>query len=243
MFTCTQCSEERPYCAKQLCRRCYQRLYVGKLSMPPGIRKTYEQHADEATRTLDGCLLWNGPVSDRGYGTCSDPVTGEGRAHRAAYVRVHGPIPSNLEPDHRCHTNSKPPCAAGDSCTHRRCIAVEHLELVTHWENSVRSNSWGGINYRKTHCDHCGEALSQYGGQRQCASCTRRKSRESAQRRRRRLGQRELVEDPSHCRHGHAMTEENKSYYSGGKVRCRQCLNDAAARCREKRKALLGVPN
>jgi len=236
IFICTRCGEERPYCARQVCRRCYQQLWKNSKVMPDGIRNQFRAHIAEATRTTGGCLLWNGPVNDRGYGTCSDPETGEGRAHRAAYVREHGPIPPHLEPDHRCHTNSSPPCTAGDDCLHRRCVEVTHLELVTHRENTLSSNSWGGINSRKTNCVRCGEELTLYGGQRQCAPCTRRKSRESAERRRRRNGQRELIENPSHCRHGHEMTEDNKSFYGDGKVRCRRCLNDAAARYRESRR-------
>jgi len=49
-------------------------------------------------------------------------------AHRAAWVHVHGQIPIDMTVDH------KPTCD-------KRCVNVEHLRLLTNFENARRSNN------------------------------------------------------------------------------------------------------
>lgn len=59
-------------------------------------------------------------------------------AHRFAYERIVGAIPANRELDHLCRV--------------RNCVKPEHLELVTHAENMIRSISPPAFHARKTHC-------------------------------------------------------------------------------------------
>jgi hypothetical protein len=74
-----------------------------------------------------GCLLWQGPVNDSGYGRCGSALTGEAYAHRAAWVLVNGPLPPDMLPTHTCHDRAR--CRRGENCPHRRCIEPGHLQL------------------------------------------------------------------------------------------------------------------
>lgn len=77
------------------------------------------------------CVVWTGALNSRGYGVYRH----EGRAalvHRVAWVDAHGEIPDGLTVDHLC--------------LNRRCVNVDHLELVTYSENSIRK----GASF--THC-------------------------------------------------------------------------------------------
>lgn len=67
-------------------------------------------------RTSDGCWLWSGKVSDRGYGrlyVCGERLY----AHRVSYELHHGPIAKGLFVCHRCDTP--------------RCVNPAHLFLGT----------------------------------------------------------------------------------------------------------------
>lgn len=85
-----------------------------------------------------GCWKWLGYKVKGGYGR----FWFEGRdvmAHRFAYELVVGPIPEGKEPDHTCNNPG--------------CVNPGHLEIKTHRENSLRSEtSPTAINSRKTHC-------------------------------------------------------------------------------------------
>jgi hypothetical protein len=60
------------------------------------------------------------------------------RAHRAVYEHVYGFLPKDRYIDHLC----KVKC----------CVNPDHLEAVTHRENTMRSDGPSAINARKTHC-------------------------------------------------------------------------------------------
>ena len=90
------------------------------------------------------CLLWTGArKSLMGYGvigsTTRSPATGFRQllVHRVAWELDNGPIPEGLELDH----------VRARGCTHRNCVSLAHLELVTHAENMGR-----GVWVPKTHC-------------------------------------------------------------------------------------------
>lgn len=84
------------------------------------------------------------------------------KAHTWAYRHWVGEIPKGFQLDHLCKQT--------------RCVRPEHLEAVTPWENTMRSNSPSAINARKTHCPkgHEYSADNTYrppSGGRKCRKC------------------------------------------------------------------------
>lgn len=67
-----------------------------------------------------GCIIWTASRCSGGYGLI---WTGERqeRAHRYAWQRAKGPIPSDRVLDH--------------TCFERSCVNVDHLRLATAWQN------------------------------------------------------------------------------------------------------------
>lgn len=81
------------------------------------------------------CQIWTG-ATDRGYGRiCVDGVVK--RVHRVAWELTYGPIPEGSEVDHLCGIKA--------------CVNVEHLELVSHTENTRRGVR-AFARRRRTHC-------------------------------------------------------------------------------------------
>lgn len=127
----------------------------------------------------DGCWLWTGTPGRLGYATIKMGGR-DGRnvlVHRWSYERCVGPIPTGLDLDHKCHTESET-CLGGKTCLHRLCVNPEHLEPVTERENSIRSLGPSGINHRKTHCIRGHEFSEENtrivrGGGRSCRACAR----------------------------------------------------------------------
>ncbi len=81
----------------------------------------------------DDCWEWTGYRSKRGYGQAGD----HGRVrpvHQIVYEKMVGPIPADLELDHICENRS--------------CVKPDHLEAVTHMENTQRRRS----RHPKTNC-------------------------------------------------------------------------------------------
>lgn len=105
------------------------------------------------------CWEWISTRNERGYGR----LVFDGHKHsapRVAWELLVGPIPSGMEPDHLCRN---PPC-----------VNPDHLEIVTHAENTRRGIV--GINNRlKTHCPK-GHEYSEANtfvrsGSRHCRTC------------------------------------------------------------------------
>ena len=98
--------------------------------------KTIERFWSKVEKT-NSCWFWKGPLHS-GYGKLGSNNMGV-LAHRFSYELLIGPIPKGLEIDHLCRNKS--------------CVNPEHLEPVTHRENTRRGNT-GAHNAMKTHCKH-----------------------------------------------------------------------------------------
>jgi len=79
------------------------------------------------------CWLWQGALNNSGYGS----FRGVG-AHRWAYEHFRDAIPAGFEIDHLCRNKA--------------CVNPDHLELVSHRENSLRSGGWAMRHATATHC-------------------------------------------------------------------------------------------
>lgn len=106
-----------------------------------------------------GCWEWAGGRDSHGYGHIK--VQGRMRgAHRLAFEALVRLIPG-LEVDHLCRNRS--------------CVNPDHMEAVTHRENSRRSLNPAGINARKTHCQKGHEFTPEntrvWRNQRNCRTC------------------------------------------------------------------------
>lgn len=95
-----------------------------------------------ALLTKDKCWLWaNSNRGSRGHGKFTvDGISYQ--AHRVMYENIIGKVPEGTELDHLCEN---PPC-----------INPDHLEPVTHQENTLR------YYRRRTHCRN-GHPYSEYG--------------------------------------------------------------------------------
>jgi len=110
--------------------------------------------------TLDPCWLWTAGRKDSGYATFD--VNGKTvRAHKWYWEQLNGPVPIGFELDHLCKI--------------RHCVNPEHLELVSHYENLLRSSNIMILNAKKTHCsnghEYTLESTRLYQGRRYCKLC------------------------------------------------------------------------
>lgn len=114
----------------------------------------------------DTCWLWTAGRFHNGYGQVK--WFGRSRkAHHIAWELLRGALPLPLEADHLCRV--------------RNCVNPDHIEWVTHAENTARAHMARGTdnaNGRKTHCpqDHEYTPENTYLdrlGRRICRACRR----------------------------------------------------------------------
>jgi len=111
----------------------------------------------------NGCWVWQGWKTNRGYGMMK--VGGiTYMAHRVFYEERLGPIPAELEIDHKCRVHS--------------CVNPEHLEPVTHAENMRRwATARVELGLVATACTYGhpldGVRTRSNGGGRYCKTCVR----------------------------------------------------------------------
>ena len=172
-----------------------------------------------------GCWLWMGDVSPAGYGVLYLRGVSMGRkqyAHRVAHELFKGPIPKNLEIDHKCRV--------------RCCCNPDHLEAVTRRENLLRGLG-GRLKARVTHCPRGHEYSTENtyiepkGGGKHCRECDRLRGKL----RRKAMGIVPRVR-PTHCPRGHEYSAANTTTYihDGYLERvCRACRREYRKRAGE----------
>jgi hypothetical protein len=188
-------------------------------------RRLRERLLSKLIITPSGCLMWTGSLTPRGYGRIM--VNGRRRpVHRVMWEMFEGQMPEGLEPDHLCHTNDKS-CRGGDTCLHRRCASIAHLEPVTGRENTLRSRSFAASNAAKTHCplghpyDDANTRICPGGG-RSCRACDRERYRKEREALGKSVGLPHALR--THCPRGHEYTTENTYIIpSSGRRVCRTC--------------------
>lgn len=150
-----------------VCKQVY-RVTTGKplaCSYACRMQRGFWEHVEKT----DTCWIWHGAISRKtGYGVFTISDAREGKrtwlAHRLAYILLIGTIPDGLHLDHLCRT--------------RICVNVAHLEPVTAWENTLRSENFIAHYAHKTHCvrghafDDANTRIDQY-GHRTCRTCRR----------------------------------------------------------------------
>ena len=100
------------------------------------MKKTTEERFWEKVEVTESCWLWTAGITHNGYGKFGERGKTL-RAHRVAYERYIGKIPDGFILDHLCRV--------------RRCVNPNHLEAITHKENTIRGES--NNQYKgKTHC-------------------------------------------------------------------------------------------
>jgi len=156
---------------RQLCRRHYHQAWkYGDATRDARlINATWEEIRDLAEPDPDtGCLLWQGPLQDQGYGT----ITYQGKrwlAHRLFWTQFYGPIPDGLTIDHLCFI--------------RNCVNIPHLEAISASVNTKRAmeKRWAIL---QPICDKHDptETVWVSNGEgkrkRRCRACEREKARE-----------------------------------------------------------------
>ena len=124
------------------------------------------------------CVEFDGYRDAKGYGRVmlSNPRRVE-RAHRLAWIAVHGPIPSGMVIRHQCDNPA--------------CVRVDHLQLGTKGDNNRDTVERGRhANQKKTACvnGHPFDAENTRilsSGRRECRACRRENSRRNRSKKRR----------------------------------------------------------
>lgn len=130
----------------------------------PSKNKSIIKTQENETQHTPTCIRWTGAHDADGYGRVQVGSKWKG-AHRVAWEKLHGEIPTGLVIDHLCRV--------------RNCINVDHMEVVTSKENTLRGLNPPAVNARKKICIH-GHKLEginlriRSDSHRECVLCRRR---------------------------------------------------------------------
>lgn len=110
------------------------------------------------TAPVLGCWVWQGAIQSRGYGSFGAATGKAVLAHRWSYEAARGKIPKGLTLDHLCRN--------------KRCVRVDHLEVVSGRENTRRH--FATVTNCKWGHPLSGENLHiRKDGKRRCVACYR----------------------------------------------------------------------
>lgn len=112
-----ECVQGRLKCG--LCEKHYRRQRATGSTASPFI-DNWTRYAIDG----NGCWIWQGPIYWNGYGQLSRRLFGTQLAHRAFYIKKHGPVVKKIDLDHLCRVRS--------------CVNPAHLEPVTRSVNLRR---------------------------------------------------------------------------------------------------------
>ena len=163
-----------PIRARGWCNKHYLRwLQYGDTDAIKVIRGDPEQQFWAKVEKTETCWRWTADIDRDGY-TVFTVDNKFVHAHRWAYEHFVGPIPVRMTVDH----------VKKNGCTHRDCVNyLEHLEIVTSRENTLRGVGPSSVNSRKTHCKRGHEFTEENthvatSGKRTCIKCRRRRKQE-----------------------------------------------------------------
>ena len=98
------------------------------------MRSLHDRLMSKVKVTANGCWIWTGCLTKKGYGKISLGRRGEGtgKTHRVSWILVNGSIPQGMEVMHNC--------PGGDD---KRCVNPTHLLLGTPKEHGLDRKTKG----------------------------------------------------------------------------------------------------
>lgn len=194
MKTCSVDGCDRKHYGRTLCWLHYLRLYRRhKLAEYPRHTQplAIERFLSSVEINETGCWVWvgKGIVGEYGSFTWTPPDGSRKSTVSHVWIWEYYNGPRDVYPDG--HRMSGKPLSLDhylfpDSCIGPRCCNPDHLKLVTHQENVLRSSGLAAMNAQKTHCIHGHEfneantrhRIGSSGTlERVCRTCVREKQR------------------------------------------------------------------
>lgn len=161
-----------------------------------------------------GCMISTYSTASHGYAQIGWNEGGDRvvtLVHRVIWASHHGPIPEHLTVDHMCKN--------------RQCMNIEHLRLLSNFENGRRTQ---GRDWPLGRCinGHSNAHLQRYSnGKAHCSICaaTLWKSAPKGVRPRKPAPAKVPAPPRTHCRNGHEKSEANSYVRPSGRRECLPC--------------------